>query len=456
MLGQAALLLERCLIERAEWNELREKAFNLVLEITEFIEIDRIHQQEIDAGFYTVASEQSQAEAEANTRITAGLARAGEEIAGLRQGQLSDSEVATQAGNAGALADVNTLELFDDHQGIAPFGYTRHGFTSLNKSELAAIFARTISRHSLEVEQRQLLVQERGNEGQRSASEVRQAGLNAKRDWDERNIDFSRRRTEVARRLADLKSKAATDIGGPLNYMERMGFLEKRFERDFREALARIQAASTGLQTVYDYNVPVPEIPDDNFLKDGFVNDCIFWVQNANCFVSRFTQLEQSYVQPVSLRRLFNDDAGWTRIMGTPAPSLEVTLPLIEDDSAPQNLFPSQRHVRLRGVSGFVDVEDSAGVWQLSIAFPEEAQSFYLSNQIEPITQRGLPTCRLARVATRENVREPDFTGTVSLHNVSPFGTWRVFLSDSSTAGVSSSQVRDIIIDLHVAVRQAR
>lgn len=455
MLEQAAVLLERCLVERAEWNELREKAFELVLEITEFIEIDEIHQQEIAAGFYTVASEQSRAEAQANSRVTEGLAGAGEELARLREGPLSGGEIERQTNNVGAAADVNTLELFDDHPGVAPFGYNRHGFTSRNKSELAGIFAGRIAGHGLEIQRQQLLVQEHGNEGQQSASEARQTGLNAKRDWDERNIDFSRRRTEVARRLADLKSKAATNTGGPLNFMERMGFLEKRFERDFHEAFTRIQAASAGLRTVYDYNVRVPGIPDDNFLKDGFVDDCILWVQNANSFISRFTQLEQSYVQPVSLRRLLNNDSEWTRIMGTPAPSLEVSLPLIEDDGATQNLFPSQRHVRLRGVSGFVEVTDPAGVWQLSIVFPEEARSFYLSNRNEPISQRGLPTCRLGRVSTRESVREPDITGMVSLHNVSPFGTWRVFLSGSSTAGVASSAVQDIIVDLHVAVRQA-
>ena len=71
--------------------------------------------------------------------------------------------------------------------------------------------------------------------------------------------------------------------------------MEKGFERDSREAHARIQAASAGLPSVYDYNVPVPEMSDDNLLKDGFVDDCILWLQNANCFISRFTQLEQSY-----------------------------------------------------------------------------------------------------------------------------------------------------------------
>jgi hypothetical protein len=456
MLEQAAILLERCLVERAEWNELREKAFELLLEIMEFIEIDTIHQDEIAAGFYTVAFEQSRAEAEGNLRVAEGLVRAAAEVERLRQGQLSADEIERQTNNAGVLARVNTLELFDDHRGMGPLGHPNIlDPRSLTKSELAEIFAARIAGHSLEVQRQQLLFQEHSNEGQRLASEDRQSGLDAKREWDRRNIDFSRRRTEVARQLADLKSKAATDIGGPLNFVERMGFLEKRFERDFREAFARIQAASAGLRTVYDYNVRVPGMPDDNFLKDGFVDDCILWVQNANSFVSRFTQLEQSYVQPVSLRRLLNNDSEWTRIMGTPAPSLEVSLPLIEDDGATGNLFPSQRHVRLRGVSGFVEVAGPAGVWQLSIVFPEEARAFYLSNRNEPISQRELPTCRLSRVSTRESVREPDVTGMVSLHNVSPFGTWRVFLSGSSTAGVPSSAVQDIIVDLHVAVRQA-
>lgn len=62
---QAADLLDRCATERAAYDDLRSKWAKLILDVVEFEQTEKIHDQEIAAGWYTINHDQSSAELEA-------------------------------------------------------------------------------------------------------------------------------------------------------------------------------------------------------------------------------------------------------------------------------------------------------------------------------------------------------------------------------------------------------
>src|ERR1035437_7447755 len=53
LLDQAADLLERALANRREWNLLAARSFEVAADIQQYFELDKIHQEETAAGFYT-------------------------------------------------------------------------------------------------------------------------------------------------------------------------------------------------------------------------------------------------------------------------------------------------------------------------------------------------------------------------------------------------------------------
>ena len=62
LIDQAADLLDRGLQDRANWDEMSVKMFDLLLELKEFAELDQIHQEEERVGLYSTPAKQSLAE----------------------------------------------------------------------------------------------------------------------------------------------------------------------------------------------------------------------------------------------------------------------------------------------------------------------------------------------------------------------------------------------------------
>jgi hypothetical protein len=62
LIDQTADLLDRCLKDRAVWDELSIKMFNLAIELNEYKYLDKIHKEEEAAGLYETAYRQSVAE----------------------------------------------------------------------------------------------------------------------------------------------------------------------------------------------------------------------------------------------------------------------------------------------------------------------------------------------------------------------------------------------------------
>lgn len=451
-LDQAADLLDRSIRDRDEWNDKAVKSLQVGLELQEYVELDMIHQAEIAAGFYTLSLKESQALLNAELTNKWGNNVAGKYIQDLLNKKFTIEEMKRQSRFAQRQAWLAHLASYEYPNGGKLLQH-KYGSDDENTSpELNKNAARGLSQHYLETQRTGLLSQAEIYQNSERVSNARIAGLQSKVDWDTKDIDFRRQRTEVAKRLADLKTKAFTETGGALNYDEQMLPIKERFQRDFRDALARIYKAADGLRLIYGYNVPLPQsitkLKTKDFKKERqqspykYLDDSIIWVRNAISWLVRFSQSDQNYVLPVSVKRLMPKE-DWDKGKG------------VWECEIKKDLFPGQSHVRLRGISAFVvlNPDDNAGVWQAIIRPPQQSFCEHLSGNSKDLDQCKIPPCRLGRIRTREDIRDPDITGILTLHNVSPFGKWKVEISKISTEDIPVEKIKDVHIDLHLAVR---
>lgn len=166
----------------------------------------------------------------------------------------------------------------------------------------------------------------------------------------------------------------------------------------------------------------------------------VLWVRQAINWLVRFSRLDQNYVRPITLKYLKKKNLAqrtgetWTFTVN-------------------EDLFPNQRHVRLRGVAAAVVSDGAKGLWQMEIRPPSQSFVRHLSGTRVDMDQSRVPQCYLGRVVDRSSFRDAEITGINALHNVSPFGTWKLVMSHQSTHGEKSSSLDDVQIDLHLAVR---
>lgn len=454
LLDQAADLLDRGQRDRRDWDELAVKKFGVATELTEYYAIDVIHQKEIEKGFYTVESKLSHATASAERYNMLGSNMSANYLEWLLKNQFSDTEMRRQADTAQLAAFLSHLAAYElPAQG----GLVRHAWGGNTKTIPEHLLDATFAQvwHSLLNQQVSLLSQHQSYQTTVDSATRRTEGLQAKADWDRSDIEFRRGRTKVARDIADLKMKAYTEPRGALNYDERMKPLKARFTRDFRDALARLRAASEGLSSLYGYDRSLPSsimntLGGTSSSEYQLIDDSENWTRDAISWLLRFTQLDQNYILPISIRRTINNDTQWKA--GLAQGSWRIRLP--------EELFPDQRHIRLRGIGATVEVDSGEAdeLWQVVVKPPATAVSRHLSGQNRTLQQNQVPPIRLARVTARNSNRDTDVVGVVSLHNVSPLGfgpqpEWTISMAQTSLQGVQLKKVKDLVLDLHLAVR---
>ncbi|NYF51203.1 hypothetical protein HDF12_001568 [Edaphobacter lichenicola] len=175
----------------------------------------------------------------------------------------------------------------------------------------------------------------------------------------------------------------------------------------------------------------------------------------------RFSAQEQNYIFPVSVRSLIG--AGWSAGLDPDKQGgkWKITIPL--------SLFPSQAHVRLRGISVTVESESSNAIFQSLLMAPIKGTVVHLDGTSRTIDQSTTPPVRVGRVQRLDSQRVPDLVGTLSLHNVSPIGEWMVAVASSSQPLSFSAnpppiqspkivygqnaKINDVIVHLTLAVR---
>ena len=120
LLDHAADLLDRGMRDRAEWNELAVRAFNLGAELTEFFQLDEIHKKEIEAGYYTLSYTDKQSDADAEKKYAEGNKKALHNVNHLLNEYLDDETIEDQKAYHGRNAYAGLYPIFEWNSEAGP------------------------------------------------------------------------------------------------------------------------------------------------------------------------------------------------------------------------------------------------------------------------------------------------------------------------------------------------
>jgi len=435
LLDQAADLLDRCARERTDYDQLRAQWAKLFLEVTEFEQLEAIHEDEIAHGWYTVVHDQSSADLAALKELIKPVSgNIGWPNVDQNQGYLATSAIA----KAGFNALRSTPQLGSLHEEAGHLGTEG----TINEGRI--------------VDELGFKIQEFDLAAQAASTNALISGRQAKESFDNADIDFRRRRSTSAVVTNELKKKLMSDPGGPYNYIEQGKPIRKRFMRDFRDAYLRLLAANDGLKKILDLTVPIPDFPfvTPQTGASGIFDRALLWNREAIRMLIALGQSDQGYVLSLSLKTLLGRT--WNSQIAAGGSPISFSFDF------PATRLQGQRLTRLRGVSAFVVKKSGAnGVWHLTVRPPKSAVGPD-GPGASPLIQ-NVPTVHLGSVDIRNSQQPAETVGTVVLRNVSLVGhpsaaaedrMWKVEADPlSSTGDHFSDAVDDIEIEFRIVTQ---
>lgn len=202
--------------------------------------------------------------------------------------------------------------------------------------------------------------------------------------------------------------KELAENAGALDYGVRISrLLQKQLVPDLLEAYDRCVAASDGLEKIYGVKpdaLPLPGTPYTLADARNFIEELWVWTTSSIRWMARYTQDDQSFTL--------------THVVGS------FRLDTWMAFEIPSASLATHKHVRLRGLSAFVDASkpDPTAVFTVDLAVPESGTYLQASGRFGVEVDQPLPVCRLGRVTVRNANRAPEIGGTISLMNASPIG----------------------------------
>lgn len=442
LLDEAANLLDRALSDRQMRDSLAVEATNLGLQFEEFLRLDAIHAREIAAGFYELPYQRTKAEASAEAAAQASSTAAKRHIDNLVNAVYTVDKTQSFYGALQLAGWVGGGPWLSEGTADDKFNYIWNGVDKDKLDHLydaavvtglqAALTPHFSYRAQLEL-----------HDGAARTSDRRRAAIELQSRWHQQDAGFRLARTQASRDVMDLRMMAASLAGAPLNYPERIKPIEANIHQDLRNALARISAASRGLQDVYGYDDVSP--PTDVVAsrpETSQLDEAVAWTRRAINWLTRFSKLDQNYVMPFSIREGVGRH-DWIRGRR----SLRWVF------SIPEAAFPAQCHVRLRGCSVTVRGFRVGGLWSASVRVPGAGTVLHLNGERTTLEQQFVPTLRLARVRRRSVIGNADIGGVMATHNASPIGEWIIEMRPPKAALPWLSCLTDVVLDLHLAVR---
>ena len=491
LLPQIAAFLNRSLQLRSEFFDLGTKDYLLELESRQFDAYDQIHRQETVVGYYTVDATESRGLAGAAASDKATLVAAMNSILDLID---SFSQTQTDANLGGVSAPLYILQAFYaqieaaiSHRDSSPFTVTldytdssgAQGEITANTDvcDLAASAAigQTYFRES--VQQGNLNIQAKQTSGAAEAAEGRAFAADTRATYNEKMIQWRLDRTDVARGLAQEKKLARTAPGGPLNYGERMKSIQIRCASVVQEALSRLVAVQRGLGSVYGYTPPATVLSnaDSPRTSPSYLDDLVLWTQNAQTFLSKFSQAEQSLILPISLQPYLGD-LTYTRGLNNSNDSGGPLSGFWDFELREEDFFAGMSFVRLRGISIYPKFNAKPPtappvLLQGLVCLPKTTHYRYSATQTSGTIAQNVPPLRIGRLQPRDVQQQGDMFGAVSAFNASPFGKWRVIIarpqgsldengvmpkgkvSPGNQDTTYEAYLNDVVIDLSIAYK---
>lgn len=459
LLDHASMLLDRCLAHRSRRDSLATQKWNLQLELDRFFHLDQIEARKREAGKSTIGYERAVLDGAAEQSLEENHRHAGEQWKDLTN-DLIASGLNRRMAAMELAAWLSAYPLKDSELRGDDANYT---FDGVRKTKPEHLFEAARQEADEDGWERiyTLMSRRYSAAAESEAGRLRRQSLELQAKWALASIGFCRDKDQAERDAMWEKVHEAQSPDSVLNLSERIAPLERDFSADFREALACLTHARRGLREIYDYAPPFPQEG-----ASGYFDDVVAWVTRARNRMAQIALLDQNCVLAVSLKQLTK--AQWEA--GRAAAQWTFDLPA--------ETFAGQANVRLRGLSVSVigpipepqpapagqkppapvaqkaEAQKAQGFWSAHVTPPATGTMLTVSGIARELDQKSLPTCHLGRVADRDSTREPEIAGDRVLYNASPIGKqWKLVLSPKSTDGMETSELQDVQIALHLAVR---
>lgn len=462
------------------FDDLRFRLTNQVLDLKALDDALRIHNDEIAAGYYTVASEISKSEFEAAGEQKAGYEAASAEYSKLFQNPeaveaFTDPQRAAQlrAVSATALVYSPYQDLHDQFSkgqmvrwahgwntpdvptplpkgnvGDSPTDTPTLVYYATRKSAVCEISAAAVS-----VTGGRLLA-EAGAKAAKASFEAKARAAN----WAADDISFRRDRAKVQIELRELRRQAIDSWGGPLNLTEKCLTIRKRFIDLLAETVARAEVIASTLQSLYGvvWSLPPPKIDGWDDAAGSYLAALQAWYADLDTALSRMQERESALIVAISMRNsaLKEFEAAKVALKTGKSPSLLVGFKI-----------PSQRIGDLRGarvravsISTIEKVSDYSDSWHGRIRPPISAVSIDLHGNRHSISQNDPFAAEVGRILSRANPRQPDSVGTIfrnccptsDLTKPDAASTWTLEIAAFSVLGKHAYELEDVVVEVVV------
>lgn len=445
LIRESSLLLDRCLQQRKEYQELHTKWFEACVQVDEMLRLSDLTKQEIDE----IDDTQSKIlQAEIDTLIN--QKKAANDIAKLLPDTThilwnKESKVLIEGSYRAAVG-----------QAWASFSYTDPSINSpgpLDTTGRILQLIKTNVENSITTQRNHDKLLFNIEKAQYSSVEQTANDNLSKTKLEvslkDKSLKFKKDRNEVARLVAIRRAEQLTQSNGALNFFEQMKPLIDRFDNDLSAALMRLSAANEGFSLLYGDQYPYYQ----SFLnlikgKTFYFDDLVTWTQLTNTWLASFLDNQQQVTRSFSLKQLINNDHRFDegKINGTWQFRLN------------EEHFYTSKFVRMRSFAVQIDSGNSSGSWNVSVVPPTSALIRHSENEPQTIPQPHIGKLFLGRVNERTYAVIPEGSAPPKLYNSSPIGDdtgngeWTFSVFNGSTSEATLNDIQDIDIHLTVAL----
>lgn len=440
LIDQCQDILTKLINDRALYNDLAGRRFQLALEFHEFHRFDSLHGEEIAKGLYRHQVEREYAEYAAEVSNVDCLKMALKTLEDAQEAAFPYDKKAETSTYRSFLSWLSNAPYFRSTS--PPIDYTvnwklhpyygkkhdiAHAMT-YDLSQIETVFRALV--HNAQISQTKAAL---------SSATNRAEAHRVYWSWLLENLKLRIERIIISKELNGIKKASTTADGGALNFPEAMDQIRIRAERNITKVLSRLEAISDGAKLLFGYDRLVPDRSDGYDYLDLLWD----WLQQISEFVLQRNRAEANTIVMISIQALKNDVWNAGKSSGV------WRIPLDEE------VLGVREAVRLRGMSVYPVTNEKDTLWKATVRPPVE--TWYNLNGVRVThsasTKNPASTKKLvfSRVAPWNPVRSGDVFGVNLLHNASPFGLWNVTLAGISPFDITPSILTDVLIELHLA-----
>jgi hypothetical protein len=444
LLAEAIGFASRCLKTRIEYDALFQANFEFLFDIDRFNAFDAILLQEEANGLYGLDAQISQADLNGALALLGPITTAAMTIANLES--TFESQFNEQYGWIQLVAWLSHISGYQHGAADNTVTWNKVEDTVIDYCQKAA---ESQGNFQLSAAISQLRADQNMKQAQVANLNARLPGLAAKASWEQKATMFKALRAQVMRQLYTQRNAALGASDGPLNFTERLGYMNERFNSDMREAISRVPAIAEGYAKLFGYSSPIPgpiqqliSNPGQTVPSSHLLDQLVAWLRDITDWGTRFASREQASSARVSLKYAVGTDA-WSSFKNTGTLAFDLD----------EGVFPGQYHTRLRGLSLYAEGEHAQ--YSARIRTPRIGRVRHLSGNWEELNQKLVDPIRIGRVESSKSLRPPERVGLNAAYNASPIGKWEVSLSERSSGHTGWSGISDLTLEL-VLVEQSR